>query len=44
MKKKNYVVPEIELVEILGDDVMSNSSIIFPIRPMSLDPAEDLEY
>lgn len=43
MEKKNYVVPQMELFEVLGGDVMANSTIIFPIRPMSLDPADDVE-
>ena len=44
MTKKIYIAPEIDLVVFLEGDVMANSSLIFPIRPLSLDHGEELEY
>ena len=44
MEKKHYVSPQICFVECFAEDVIANSGeLIFPIRPMSLDPADDVE-
>ena len=44
MKKKDYIVPTAVLIFMPEDDVMANSSIFFPIRPMNLEFSDELEY